>query len=176
MTDSAPRRQGSGVSRRGGGRDLVWMVLVWGRVTVGLVLAGVGGVAFGHAWTREYAPFWWVGAITLLAGCLLVLSGLYARSRPPGVTPEIAMQEAITEGGEPLVPLLGALLIYKYQRITQKALNEALERQHKEGENRRRIGQILLEMGAITPPQLDEALEFQRSVLREKTAKQAEGV
>jgi len=173
VTGSSPREQGSRSSRQETGRDVVWAVLVWARVVVGLILAGVGGVVFGHAWTREYAPFWWVGAITLLAGCLLVLSGLYARSRPAGVTPEIAMREGLAEGEEPLVPLLGALLIYKYQRITRRHLNEALEQQHKERENRRRLGEILLEMGAITRSQLEEALEFQRSVLREKIAKQA---
>jgi len=170
---SSPREQGSRPSRRKGGGDVVWAVLVWGRVVVGLILAGAGGIAFGHAWTREYAPFWWVGGITLLAGCLLVLSGLYARSRPAGATPEIAMQEGLAEGEAPLLPLLGALLVYKYQRITQRQLNEALEQQHKERKNRRLLGEILLEMKAITQSQLEEALEFQRSVLRDRIAKQA---
>jgi hypothetical protein len=148
------------------------MVLVWGRVVVGLVLAGTGGVAFGHAWTREYAPLWWVGAITLLVGSLLVLSGLYARSRPAGILPEIVMRQDTMERQEPLVPLLGALLLYKYQRITQKQLNDALEQQHKERQDRRKLGEILLEMGAITKPQLEEALEHQRIILRQKTSTQ----
>jgi len=153
-------------------RDVVWMVLVWGRVVVGLVLAATGGVAFGHAWTREYAPLWWVGAITLLVGILLVLSGLYARSRPADTTPQVVMPEETPQPQEPLVPLLGALLVYKYQRITHKQLNEALEQQRKERQDRRRLGEILLAMGAITKPQLEEALEHQRTILRQKTSTQ----
>lgn len=173
MTDSSSGKQRPGPSGWETGHDVIWAVLVWGRVVMGLILAGVAGVAFGHAWTRVYAPYWWVGAISLLTGSLLVLSGLYARSRPPGAVPEIVMREGVTDGEQPLVPLLGALLVYKYQRITQKQLNEALEQQHREGEHRRRLGEILVAMGAITESHLEEALEFQRSVLREKMAKQA---
>lgn len=173
MTYGSSGEQRPGPVRSQPGHGLVWAVLVWGRVVMGLILAGVAGLAFGHAWTREYEPYWWVGAISLLAGSLLVLSGLYARSRPPGAAPEIAMREGVTDTEQPLVPLLGALLVYKYQRITQKQLNEALAQQHREGEHRRRLGEILVAMAAITESQLEEALEFQRSVLREKMAKQA---
>ncbi len=171
MNPSRPDRQRSGASAQAVPRDIVWMIVLWGRVLVGLILATVGGVVFGHAWTREYAPFWWVGAISLLTGILLVLSALYARSRPPGVTPEVLMREELAEGREPLVPLLGALLLYKFQRITQRQLNESLARQRKQaGKDRRRVGEILLAMGAITPGQLVEALEHQRSFVREKDA------
>jgi hypothetical protein len=145
-------------------------VLVWARVVSGLLLAGVSGVVFGHAWTRESMPLWWVGAISLLAGSLLLLSGLYARSRPPGVVPEIAMRDELAEGAEPLVPLIGALLVYRFQRITQKQLSDALDEQRREGPGRRLIGEILIARGAITRPQLEEALEFQRSAASEKRA------
>lgn len=171
MNPRSPEGKRSGASAQAAPRDIVWMIVLWGRVLVGLILAMVGGVVFGHAWTREYAPFWWVGGITLLTGILLVLSALYARSRPPGATPEVLMREELAEGREPLVPLLGALLLYKLQRITQRQLNEALEQQRKEaGENRRRLGEILLAMGAITPRQLEEALEHQGSFVRGKDA------
>ncbi len=158
---------GKGTSERSA-RDAVWVVLVWGRVAVGLVLVATGGVAFGHAWTREYVSLWWVGAITLLVGILLVVSGLCARSRPADITPQAAMPGEAPPPQEPLVPLLGALLVYKYQRITHKQLNEALAQQRKEQKNRRRLGEILLEMGAITEPQLEEALAQQRLVLDER--------
>lgn len=151
------------------GRDIVWVIVVWGRVAVGLMLAAIGGVAFGHAWTHESAPSWWVGAITLLTGILLVLSGLYARSRPADASPDVVMREEVpADQREPLVPLLGALLVYKYQRISHRQLNEALEQQRKGRKNRRRIGEILLTMGAITPAHLEEALNFQHSCLRAK--------
>ncbi len=158
-------------SRRGAQRDLVGAIVVWGRVLVGLALATVGGVAFGHAWTHESAPLWWVGAITLLVGILLVLSGWYARAHPRGITPEVALREETAEGREPLVPLLGAVLLYKYQRITQQQLNEALGKQRKE-KHKRRVGEILLAMKAVTRSQLQEALEYQQSFLRDKEATQ----
>jgi len=171
MNPRSPEGKRSGASAQAAPRDIVWMIVLWGRVLVGLILAMVGGVVFGHAWTREYAPFWWGGGISLLTGILLVLSAIYARSRPPGVTPEVLMREELAEGREPVVPLLGALLLYKFQRITQRQLNEALERQRNEtGEDRRRLGEILLAMGAITPRQLGEALEHQRTVVHEKEA------
>ncbi len=171
MDPRSPEGERSSASVQAPPRDIVWAIVIWGRVLLGLILAMVGGTAFGHAWTREYAPFWWVGAITLLTGILLVLSGLYARTRPPGTTPEVLMREELAEGREPVVPLLGAVLLYKYQRITQRQLNEALEQQRKEtGENRRRLGEILLAMGAITRRQLDEALEHQRVFVRDKEA------
>jgi hypothetical protein len=162
--------QGAGATEK---RDIVWVVLIWGRVTAGLMLAAVSGLAFGHAWTRQYTSLWWLNAMTMLAGALLVLSGLYARSRPPGVIPHIMMEEELSEGQQPLVPLLGALLAYKYKRITQKQLNEALERQQKERQNRRRLGEILVQMGAITRPELEEALKDQRSVLSQKRSTEA---
>jgi hypothetical protein len=127
----------------------------------------VGGVVFGHAWTQQSAPLWWVGAISLLVGVLLVLSGLYARSRPAGVTPDFLARERARSPQEPLVPLVGALLLYKYHYITQQQLDEALARQRK-GQDTRRLGEILLAMDAVTRPQLDEALRYQRSVFRQK--------
>jgi hypothetical protein len=144
------------------------MVVVWGRVVVGLTLATVGGVGFGHAWTREDTPLWWVGAISLLTGTLLALSGLYARSRPPGSTPDVVVRTGLTDDHEPVVPLLGAILVYKYQWITQQQLNQALERQRREGPGRPRLGEILLDMGALSPSRLEQALEHQQTLLRQR--------
>jgi hypothetical protein len=55
--------------------------VVWGRVVLGFLLSAIGGVAFGHAWTVQVATWWWVGAVSLLAGALLLLSVVYARGR-----------------------------------------------------------------------------------------------
>lgn len=166
MSASA-REKKSGRATRASVREVVWVVVVWGRILVGLSLATVGGVAFGHAWTTEQPPLWWVGAISLLTGVLLVLSGLYARSHPPGVTPKVAVREEASEEGEPLVPLLGAILLHKYGWITQQQLNEALRQQREAHAGRRPLGEILVSMGAITGPQLEEALEHQHSLTRE---------
>ena len=152
--------------------SLLWVAVVWFRVVFGLCLATVGGVAFGHAWTSESLPWWGVGGITLLVGLLLVLSGLYARSRPPGIIPQVIVTEETPEAQEPLVPLLGALLVYKYQLITHKQLREALEEQRKTVP-RRRLGEILVLRGLITLHELEESLAFQQPQVPEEEAIQA---
>jgi hypothetical protein len=100
---------------------------------------------------------------------LLILSGLYARSRPPGATPDfVAPPEPHPAGQEPLVPLLGALLVYKYQRISHEQLEEALDRQREERGRWRLIGEILVDMGAVAPSDVEEALVYQRELARQK--------
>jgi hypothetical protein len=170
MASSDREERTSGAEARGGG-NVVWVVVVWARVVIGLMLGTAGGIAFGHAWTSESGPWWWVGAISLLTGILLLLSGLYARSRPPGVTPEFVAQEQAPAAQEPLVPLLGALLVYKYQRISHGTLEKALERQRTEA-NRRRLGEILVSMEAVTRSDVEEALTYQRTLARQKQEQQ----
>ncbi len=145
----------------------IWVAVIWLRVIFGLILAALGGIAFGHAWTSESVPWWCVGAITLLVGILLVLSGIYARSHPPNVSPQVIVLEEAPETREPLVPLLGALLVYKYELITHKQLREALEEQRKTSP-RRRLGEILVLKGLLTVSELEEALAFQQSHISEK--------
>jgi hypothetical protein len=170
MKSRGSQERSSGTEARGGG-TVVWAVVVWARVVIGLVLGAAGGVAFGHAWTSESAPWWWVGAISLLTGVLLLLSGLYARSRPPGTSPEFVAREQAPAAQEPLVPLLGALLVYKYQRISHATLDKALEHQRTET-NRRRLGEILVSMEAVTWSDVEEALEYQRTLARQKREQQ----
>jgi hypothetical protein len=153
-------------------RRLLWSAGVWGRLTLGLALAATGGVAFGHAWTSEHGHLWWVGAVTLLSGVLLVLSGLYARRQiirmpAPESLEEDADSEASAPRGlhsvtldEPLVPLLGALLVYKFQYVTHRELNAALEEQLESGK-KQRIGDILVAKGLLSSEQLQEALDLQ---------------
>jgi len=164
--DTRPAR----LTTRRDNTDVSWIVVVWGRILVGLTLATVGGVAFGHAWTSQGTPMWWVGAITLLTGLLLVLSGIYVRSRPRGAVPEVGVRGEPTDTGEPVVPLLGAILVYQFRWVTQQQLNKALEQQRSEGRDKRRIGEILLELEMITEAQLQEALARQDSLLQEKLA------
>ncbi len=140
--------------------SLLWVAVIWFRVVFGLCLATVGGVAVGHAWTNESLPWWGVGGITLLVGLLLVLSGLYARSRTPDIIPQVIVPEETPEAREPLVPLLGALLVYKYELITDKQLQDALDEQRKTVP-RRRLGEILVLKGLITLRELEEALASQ---------------
>jgi len=149
--------------------SMLWVAVIWFRVVFGLCLGAVGGVAFGHAWTNESLPWWCVGGITLLVGLLLVLSGLYARSQPPGIMPQVIVPEEAPEAREPLVPLLGALLVYKYQLITHKQLRDSLEEQRKT-DPRRRLGEILVLRGLITLRELEEALAFQQPHVPEEEA------
>jgi hypothetical protein len=172
MNRSQHRDQGAHRDAAQADRDVVWAIVVWGRVVLGLILGAIGGVAFGHAWTNESAPMWWVGATSLLAGILVLLSGLYARSRPPGTVPDLVPREEPTDEKEPVVPLLGAVLLYKYQRISHRQLDEALAQQRKEG-RKRRLGEILVKMDFLSPSHLEQALEYQRSVMREKERRAA---
>ena len=143
-------------------RDVLWITTTWGRVVLGLALAAIAGVSFGHAWTNENTSLWWVGGVTLLTGVLLVLSGLYVRSQPK---PPPAPSEE--EESEPLVPLLGALLVYKYQLISHAQLQGALEEQRR---STRLIGEILVEQGVVTEGQLQAALAHQQSYSKAQAA------
>ena len=115
----------------------------WGRLGFGLGLAACAGVVFGYAWTLQSTTWWWVGAATLLSGLLLVLSGILARGHLPRGP----------------APFLGELLVFKGW-ITDGQLADALVRQH---HTHAPLGQILVEMKAITPSQLGQALEEQIS-------------
>ena len=143
--------------------DALFVIVIWGRVVVGLALSAVGGVAFGHAWTTDYLPWWLVGAVSLLTGVLLILSAAYARSRPPDTPLPPPAAEAASEQPDPLVPLVGALLVYKFRYVTQEQLNRALELQRRRRNTGHRIGEVLVQMGAVTRPQLQEALSYQRA-------------
>ena len=165
MGSENSEEQHSGGGEGGGRQDLVGVTVVWGRMVVGLVLAATGGIAFGHAWTKEYAPLWWVGGITLVTGILLVLSGRYARSRPAGIPAGATASQPSAQERDGMAPLLGALLVYKFRLITRGQLDKALEEQRK---SKRRLGQILVQKGLITEAQLEEALEYQRSHYRER--------
>jgi hypothetical protein len=89
-----------------------------------------------------------------------------------------ATSDPIQPAGDPaperdsnvLVPMLGALLVYKYQFIKEWQLDKALELQRKQRRQRRRLGDILLEMAVVTRSQLRMALDYQDAYLREKRA------
>jgi hypothetical protein len=151
--------------------DRIWAGVIWLRVVFGLVIVGGGGVAMGHAWTSESTPWWAVGGTTLMVGVLMVLSGVYARSHPRGIVPHVVVTEEPAEAGEPSMPLLGALLVYKYQVITHRQLREALEEQ-KKTIPRRRLGEILVLKGLITIGELEEALSFQQSAASDENVRQ----
>ena len=145
--------------------EKLWIALIWARVLVGVGMTPIAGVAFGYACTREFAAPWWcVGGITFLLGLLLAVSGFrgfYASLRQPKPQAPTPANDR-----EPWVPMVGALLIYKYQLITEGQLEKALQRQSRQRRNKRLLGDILIEMGLITKAQLQQALDYQRSCSR----------
>jgi hypothetical protein len=56
--------------------------------------------------------------------------------------------------------LLGELLVYRYRLVTAEQRDAALVHQ-RESAGRRRLGEVLSEMGLITRSQLHEALDHQ---------------
>lgn len=149
----------------------------WGRTALGLVMGVGGGVAFGHAWVARYAISWWVGVLSVLAGVLLVLSAVSATRRSgEQARDEEAVPLRYLEQREPVVPLLGALLVYKYRMLTQEQLSRALEEQFRSSVEKRRLGEILLEMEMVTEEQLETVLEHQRLYLGQAGRMEPEGV
>jgi hypothetical protein len=122
-------------------RKPLWSCWKWDRLATGLLLAAGAGAVFGHAWSAENTAWWWVGSVTLPAGLLLILSGVYARGQArPGVAPP-----------------LGELLVQKGW-ITEGQLGNALVRHY---HAKQPLGQVLVEMKLITPSQLARALQEQ---------------
>jgi len=143
--------------------SLARLVAIWLRVVLGLALAGEGGVIFADAQMHWAGHGAWMGIAAMALGALLGLWGIHgiwvqARGRAAGEqdTPLMAPEAA--------VPMLGALLVYKYRLVTEEQLAAALEIQRKAGPTAPRLGTILLEMGLVSTRQLQEALAHQRSL------------
>jgi hypothetical protein len=167
MNQSSPEQNGSAAEQPRSGPGLAWLIVTWGRLLVGLALAGEGGVLYAQARTDPSGPSLWVGVIAVALGAVLSLSGLYSiysRTRPQ----DVIIPDDIPSRPEPAMPMLGALLVYKYQVISEEQLERALEQQRREGRNKRRIGEILLDMGLISGADLQAALDYQRSRARSK--------
>jgi hypothetical protein len=145
-------------------KGLAWVVVTWGRLVLGLALAGEGAWLYAHARTNVDGPAWTIGAGAALIGALLSLSGVYTLYRHI-----IELRAAQPFGREQAMPKLGALLVYRYEVLTEEQLEQALQKQREDPEEERRLGEILIDMGFITEPQLKEALAHQRA--RAKAAK-----
>ncbi len=129
-----------------------------GRSLLGVVLIGVTGVVFGHAWTAEGEELWWLGALTFLSGVLFLLSsGLLSAATAEEVA--LVIRPRGSPEGDGVHRLLGRLMVDRYQFITEGQLKEALARQRG---TTRRLGEILLDMGLITVLDLRRVLEDQR--------------
>jgi hypothetical protein len=157
MSQSSPKQE---INAKPSGRPragLAWTIVTWGRLFVGLGLIGEGAALYAHAQTHVDGPAWTIGAGAIVLGGLLSLTGLRAIQ---------ARSRAAQIGGEPAMPKLGAILVYRYQVLTEEQLEQALEEQREEPEKGRRLGEILLDMSFITEADLEKALEYQRSQAR----------
>jgi len=108
---------------------------------VGMALAATDGAILGLSWSRPHAAPWWVAEVS-------PREGLPDFEGPPDAR----------ISGE---PLLGALLVNKYHLITAEQLEQALEEQLCYPSRSRRLGDILVAMGRLTPEQLHKALVHQ---------------
>ena len=147
-------------------KGLAWVVLTWGRMVVGMGLAGEGAWMYAHARINVDGPAWIIGALTVVAGALLSFSGVQALYRNI-----LELRAARPFGREPGIPRLGALLIYKYEVVTEEQIELALKKQREDPEEERRLGEILIDMGFIAEAQLQEALAHQAMQAKAKSAK-----
>jgi len=174
----AARRPGTGEERsprttsRAGGRAPAAAF----RLIALAVFAG-GCVAWALTPLDKRSPEWWAGALFLvLSGLCLALLGRKSQSaRSASRTALAGKQSAVTgprtDDPEVLVPMLGALLAFKYQVINEWQLEKALAVQRKQGRHKQPLGTILVEMGLVTPAQLEQALSYQKEYEREKRAR-----
>jgi hypothetical protein len=141
---------------------LLRLVAAWSRLVIGLAFVGEGGVLYADARMHWAGHGAWVGAAAALVGALLGLSGIcgvYAHLRPKATA-----SEDLPTAAEPSLPLLGAVLIYKFRFVSEEQLAAALELQRKDGPVKRLIGGILLDMGVLSMAELQQALDYQRSL------------
>jgi hypothetical protein len=148
--------------------DSLSALLVKAQMAVGVALGAVAGPVFAHAVVTQQIASWWVGGICVFTGVVLTVAGLTSSKRraqrllvSARPTQENQSEDAAEPTG-PGVPMLGALLVYKYQVITEGQLERVLKEQQRRKKPRPRLGQLLLEMGLVTRSQLYRALEYQR--------------
>ncbi len=146
--------------------DPVTSIIVGAQVVVGIVLATTAGPVFAHAMTSQSTMLWPLGGVCLVTGVALTVAGLTSTKRrtrallsrdEPSAEPEDTRDAS--------VPMLGALLVYKFGVITEAQLNRALEQQRRERRRGRdvKLGELLVEMGLVNERQLRKALDHQHA-------------
>ena len=143
-----------------------------GRLAVGIAVTALVGGSVGYALSGKQGGMWWWGmsATGMLIGAYSLYSA-YREWRASAGTPGEAQDPAASRDSADLnvlVPMLGALLVYKHRFITEGQLQKALDIQRKRRKQRPRLGDVLLEMGVITQARLDKALAHQRDTARRK--------
>jgi hypothetical protein len=135
---------------------LGWMVLATGAVVV-----AAGLVAFVAPAPGAGSERWWLVVSVAAAIVLLTLHWQDLVRREDEATAKRDLQRSLPGGSHVrALPLLGEVLLYRYHLVSERDLLAALVAQRKRGGA---LGQILVEMGAITSEQLSRALEDQLS-------------
>jgi len=153
----------SGQQRNQAGRALALL-----QAALGLILCGAGGAALALGPLHPRSQMWWaLAGAAALAGLCLVLT--HRRSPRPALT-SAGAASAPDPPRQPdvLVPMLGALLAFKFRFINEWQLQKALDLQRRDRKHQRRLGSILIDLGFITRAQLDQALQAQRTYARLK--------
>jgi hypothetical protein len=159
--------------------DTLSALLVKAQMAVGIALGAVAGPVFAHAVVTQQVASWWVGGICVFTGVVLTVAGLTSSKRRAqrllvSAKPSDGKQsEGEPEPSGPGVPMLGALLVYKYQVLTEAQLARVLAVQQKR-KDQPRLGQLLLEMGLVTKSQLYAALDYQRICQRSRDPRPAD--
>lgn len=151
------------------GRRLGRRLFAWGAASGGAALVVLGAVLYANAGSEGGVSVIRASMWAFASGSALCVAGLYGRWTGP-VAGESAGEAAPVASDDFLVPLLGALLVYRYRVLTEEQLQRALEQQRREGPNRRLLGEILLDMGLVTARQLETALAYQQEEARRKSA------
>jgi len=118
------------------------------------------GYRLGQAMVARNVGQGVISGVVLAAGvvmaCLVV--GV-SRRLPSDLVSELRQREAF-EARVQTAPRLGEVLVHRYHWVTEEELRQALARQRFSG---RRVGEILVAMGAISSKQLMQALIEQRN-------------
>jgi hypothetical protein len=141
-----------------------------GPVAAGTAFVLVAVLAFQKGLVTGWVASWRVGAFCLATGAGLLAWGLVSMRRRGRSTAPLSQSPAVVIRRDPTMPMLGALLVYKYRAITEGQLQRAMEFQRKQKRRGRELllGQVLSqEMGLVSSSQLREALEFQQSRVRQ---------
>jgi len=122
-------------------------------------------------------PAWWIGAsFFALSGLLLSLLGRRPQPARGAHAAPLPAGQPDRNGRRPddpdvVVPMVGALLAFRFRAINEWQLEKALAVQRKQRKPRQSLGRILLEMGLVTQSQLRQALDYQREYERRKRAR-----
>lgn len=122
-------------------------------------------------------PAWWIGAsVFALSGLVISLFGRraqparrgHAAALPPGQTDPNGLRP---DDPDVAVPMVGALLAFRFRVINEWQLEKALAVQRKQRRPKQSLGRILLDMGLVTQSQLQRALDYQKEYKRGKRAR-----